>query len=777
MSKRLLVSSVEVDLDGYHRSRNVSRTRLRRLETKGKIFVGLGSDVVNTAEEKHEDLRKLKSKDEAPKADNAMLAPSSGSPSLNVSYDDLDADEFAGLRFCSQEGSLDKSGDSDGQCEVRWDCYSPQTVKQLKKLRGQYSAEGVKRIVANFNDAHVKPRESSTLRLLPLPGPGPDAPFKEVAAPCRIASRKPRRVTSQKAVQEMILLLQNKIAQKEKESQATRSSSGEVSCDGHAVSVVSAESKDSGGASGGEDCWSDDDLFQDNSFLIEATQNPEKFINTSFDVSSKVPAHSTQSHYLESPLSVEKGPAKAVNAHSGLPEQTVLAHESPHSSFIPPSCAPRKVNYFTKSADQPTPQPKNQTNVNKVPASNHCRQTFKNKNPTQSYQSDRGTNSTSSLGPQTVHGPSSKPNSSYNAKFASSVNKFVNQSSPNSIPSSLAQKTLSNSQHQSRNSSHMKPQFLSEPKVKTPFKKFNSFQGVNNINNPSNRNGSSNTNNQNSFQRTTSFDSFPRAGSVSSSNTSVITSKNCNIKGNKPAPTSNVSTSKPGLSKGSSPPQGATRNSKLVSDTATEDGFDLSLSEDVLQQLLEVDDVFDSQADILASGQPVVNKAVSDLSKRAEAVAGLSPVASSVRGVRSSTPVRLWKQRRSLGEPCSSTPVKLARTSPAQARTSPALTRTSPKQARDEAASGSRSHTDLGSDSGTELFDSFLNEDVYESQILPFLEKLESETSGCPRPGCVEPQSTSPIKCSPEEIEQKRQAALQRRNLRSSQTSQKGSWR
>ena len=70
---------------------------------------------------------------------------------------------------------------------------------------------------------------------------------------------------------------------------------------------------------------------------------------------------------------------------------------------------------------------------------------------------------------------------------------------------------------------------------------------------------------------------------------------------------------------------------------------------------------------------------------------------------------------------------------------------------------------------------------ISEFQITPISNLLIlAETTTClsdAHAACVELYSSSPVKCSPEEIEQKRQAALQRRSVRLSQTKKKISLR
>ncbi|GFS24405.1 hypothetical protein ElyMa_001663000 [Elysia marginata] len=562
-----------------------------------------------------------------------------------------------------------------------------------------------------------------------------------------------------------------------------------IPSDGHVEAAGLEKDRDTTGEGSkeedNEDCWSDDDLFQDNSFLIEATQNPEKFINTSFDMSTKGSCiSSSQSENLKSGPSAE---SRAQNVN-----------QSPDSSFIPPSCAPRKVSALNKftiplssstSHIQAKPQiSKNSTGAVKTVPSNKGTTIVTGRFPPHQNVSGRNPKLTSlSSDHKTFKGSSCQSNKAYNAKFTSSVNKFAGQSLPKSSSCNVSNNTVLTSQSQSLNSSTTIAKLPAGSQVKTSFRKFHSFQAelANKAGNPARTNGSLCSPQSNSFKRTLSFDSSCSAMSTSSNiTTPVINSGPSNNNGSKP-PMQSISsrndklfavkssscanTNKGHAQTGAVP--GATKQRATVPQPAAEDGFDLSLTEDVLQQLLEVDEVFDSQADILATGQPPVAAAAgnttsscvpSKTSPTSNGVINTAPSVTSLRvsSLRSNTPVRPFKQRRSLAQPSSSTPVKLARACPAGGKEDAATT----------------------SDSGTELFDSFLNEDVYESQILPFLEKIESESTTCPPDASGAPKnlavpSNSPVKCSPEEIEQKRQAALQRRSLRLSQTNRKSSWR
>ncbi|GFO11978.1 hypothetical protein PoB_003848300 [Plakobranchus ocellatus] len=729
------------------------------------------------------------------------------SSSLDISKEDPESDDLAGLRFCSQENCLDQSGDSDNQCEVRWDCYSPETVKQLRKLRGQYNAEGVKRIVANFNDAHVKPQKPSIVNLLPLRGPGPSTAFKEVSFPHRVANKRPQRATSRKAVQEMILLLQKKIAEKEKGSGGTNLCSAEVSTERHRSGIGAEEDgnndKNENGSNKAEneDCWSDDDLFQDNSFLIEATQNPEKFMNTSVDVSTAVANHCGEIQHKEKSLSTPQ-------EHNKVSINSCAERESPNSSFIPPSYAPKQRCAANKSSGtsslvwgnkKTVPQASKASNVVVVKNTSMSNQRTNNgkfQQPNQTTQLQQGAKPVSfSSNPRNSFSSSSK---TYNSKFSSSVNKFANQNSSKPLPQNSQQTAEHNSQqHVIQNSqsiTHLPP----GAKVKTSFRKFSSFQAGDSLQKFKTdkslcKNQSPSSVLNDSFKRTMSCDSSCSSVALLPNNAaSVINYKPANAGPIAPssrlnsAPselkTSTAVVAKSGFSMSSNyvvlkqavePSKSKVGKAEVViSDAVTDDGFDISLTDDVLQQLLEVDEVFDSQADILATGKPLaqIPSSTTSTSKisppSAEGINGPNYLSAASRtsmmGLRSSTPVRPFSHRRSLVEPASSTPVKVAKISD--------------KDKKDEAAS----------DSGTELFDSFLNEEMYETQILPFLEKIESETSEnnsappatssiCPPP--VSLLSPSPVKCSPEEIEQKRQAALHRRSLRLSQMNRKTSLR
>ena len=84
------MSSLEVDR--YQKVRNMSRTRLRHLETKEKkipLVDSVGEKTVGgNCKDLIENLRKLKSIDEPPNVEGAVPALLSESPSLDVSHDD-----------------------------------------------------------------------------------------------------------------------------------------------------------------------------------------------------------------------------------------------------------------------------------------------------------------------------------------------------------------------------------------------------------------------------------------------------------------------------------------------------------------------------------------------------------------------------------------------------------------------------------------------------------------------------------------------------------------
>ena len=488
----------------------------------------------------------------------------------------------------------------------------------------------------------------------------------------------------------------------------------EVSCDDHSAAVGPDHTDDAN-----EDCWSDEDLFQDNSFLIEATQNPEKFMNTSFDVSTQA-AH---------PSAHSKRPDGAATVtHCGQGSES----GSPDLSFIPPSCAPIKCAaplLCSNNRTHPKSLHSKQSNVitikNSSSASGSKAAVGRITQPLSTQSRDNAKPALISPECKTVLGGQAKPSSTYCAKFISSVNKFVNENSGASVSESMVPKC----QHQAVTSPHTSSHLPPKHKEKSSFRKFNSFQAGDKDGNPGSslRGDKSSSVLSSSFKRTMSFDSSESCSSRSNTKISVITSNKTPVststtkspvitskpfissqskpspclmpapsgvkniksptsqlpwsKGNKPVtsgPAVGNTTPMSFWTKGSNSANsrvatGINSSEEAVSDAVAEDGFDVSLSEDVLQQLLEVDEVFDSQADILASGQPItaLNSCRNKISPTsAQSINGprapllAAAPARAVSSLRSNTPVRPLRQRRSLVEPASSTPVKLAKTCP-----------------------------------------------------------------------------------------------------------------
>ncbi|KAH9519643.1 hypothetical protein Btru_003232 [Bulinus truncatus] len=147
------------------------------------------------------------------------------------------------------QGPLTSGSQEEPICDVRWDYGSPEIIKKIKKRRGHYSAESVKSTVANFNYSHHKPQETSNN-------------FAAI-----LHSRDFKTVNSRGRLH------------KAKESQLELSSNDDQCC-GHSSDNEETLKTDI-------NYWSDEDLFKDDSFLIEATCNAEKCVDPSLNTENK----------------------------------------------------------------------------------------------------------------------------------------------------------------------------------------------------------------------------------------------------------------------------------------------------------------------------------------------------------------------------------------------------------------------------------------------------------------------------------------------------------
>ena len=92
------------------------------------------------------------------------------------------------------------------------------------------------------------------------------------------------------------------------------------------------------------DCWEDDDLFQDNSFIINVTQDPFQFLRTSDDgTSTPKPAMENAAQ------SADTSSARQVDERFHLNNNSNSVLDSQNSGVIPPTFVPGQA--------RPTAQP------------------------------------------------------------------------------------------------------------------------------------------------------------------------------------------------------------------------------------------------------------------------------------------------------------------------------------------------------------------------------------------------------------------------------------
>lgn len=340
-----------------------------------------------------------------------------------------------------------------------------------------------------------------------------------------------------------------------------------------------------------ENCWSDDDLFQDNSLLIEATQNAEKCLNKANECASD-----NKKNYDKSISQVKTN----IQREGSVLISSDVSPKITSPLYIPSSCS------STLASTTLTRKPTVMTKLNPVSAT---RQTnFVNKGQaTMNYSKANIKNSVncSNINPTPNNNPCkailSKASTEYSAKCASSVNQYVIQNSQSS--------RVDNPPPGSR--------------IKTQFRKFNSFQRDSTSSTQKNTDLVVKQGLNTSLRKASSFDlSYSKSSQtfVTSSHTTSHTFKKVNSSSTplstdqiKPTPVNADSLVFSGGFKKSPSNTAVTiinkqtgqlslRQDKLcqakqkhASGHVSDDGFDISLPEDVLQQLLEPDEILDSQ--------------------------------------------------------------------------------------------------------------------------------------------------------------------------------------
>nr|KAI8741599.1 hypothetical protein BgiMline_023131 [Biomphalaria glabrata] len=669
-------------------------------------------------------------------ADEPCDGNSSNEDSCKGDESRISVDEDLTLRF-SQDPIMSESQDGDPMCDVRWDYGSPEIVKKVKKRRGHFSAESVKMALANFSDAHMKPqKESFNYVGVMLQHPSFVKPEKS-----KVNRAKQRALKkNQHGFQEMMVsFLQDLTKRQGSVIDSNNDSSTQISFTSD--QPVDDNLAETGNQELGDldvNYWSDEDLFKDNSLLMEATYNPEKFVTTSPGVDKR----------LSSSISDSNAADLTLSSHD-----TSVIPSSCHASCVDNTYKPKTLHCTSSTLQSHKPIQSHYTHSNKIQLSN-------------------------------------APVKSCNKTNTSSTVVSSNTWTRNTTPSN----TLSGKSSQSNS--------------KVALKKYNSFH----IDAP---NASANNQTDKShvtpLRKTLSFDySHSSQSSVQkplSSNYAPSLTNNT-VKLN--APKVNLFSSK--------------QSDKMTGQTKTLTPTEIrtfsleedNLPEDVIQQLLEPDEILDSQdynpvkpSSMMVSLPKPENKTTfqfksvnqcDNKSVNSNPNLNLLTGSNSSNRLHSVTNSSLSKPVHTRSSVNPNQRVQRVSSNPVQALVPPALQK-SPKQFYGQAPppkfiqksshhtstpvkgdhankgadgpeqSDTSAKSQVLSDSFIEnvFNDSFLNDEaLYESQILPLLDQVESEAMRESQ-SSQQPKSSPPTQCSPDEIERKRQAALQKRMFSLSQ--------
>ncbi|XP_059162223.1 uncharacterized protein LOC131945213 [Physella acuta] len=675
----------------------------------------------------------------------------------------------------------------DPSCFVRWDFGSPETVKQVKKWRGQYNADGVKKTVSYFNDAHIKPQKTSSsptgFILHPQDLIALANKSKLQKAKDRVLKRK------QHNVQEMVVsFLQDLTKVQQTGDEYTCASSSTVddlttNDSDHQTQITAADLK----PVDEENCWSDDDLFQDNSLLIEATQNAEKCLNKANEYAFENKKNNNKS--------ISEVKINILRDRSDLGSSDVSPKVT-SPSYIPSSCS---STLASTSIRKPTVM----TKLNPVSVTKQSNLASKGQaTMTYSKANIKNVLNCSNINPTPSNNPCkatlSKASTEYSAKCAASVNQYVIQNSQSS--------RIDNPPPGSR--------------IKSQFRKFSSFQRDYVSPTQKNTDLAVKPGLNTSLRKASSFDlSYSKSSQTSvSSQTShsfkKVNSSSTPLSTDQIKPTSINADSlafSGGFKTTSSNTAVTTLNKqtghlslykdklcqakqKHSSNHVSDDGFDISLPEDVLQQLLEPDEILDSQiipstgTNSLSKNSYNVKTVTCVMNKKTTVPYVKEACEKNAVDIKMLKPPCIESLSETLLSPVKNVHLNKARTSPIQTffkKTFSTKTSTLSLKSENSMAMVSSSTpvkiknslatNHQGQEGASDSFmenafdDSFMDEALYESQILPMLIHAESETlkdtqmeddkvTSCP---------SSPIKCSPEEIERKRQAAIQKRSKHS----------
>lgn len=362
---------------------------------------------------------------------------------------------------------------------------------------------------------------------------------------------------------------------------------------------------------GYSDCWSDEDFFKDNSFIIEATQNPEKFLKSSQNLVSESTEATLESAMFSRKPAITK---TFLDESSVIPPTCVIKQPLIRQvkGSVPSGSSAKIINNFQtshKSAKYSNgivarTMSTRSTNRNNNTCTTSTTNSVRNFKPTGTITAKP--NNIDLTQPTTASTSSSNKNN-----YTSVVNKSGNQSSQTIIVNPPA-----------------------GAKYKTSFRKFNTFEadgpasGTRSIGAGETKEARLSCLNK-SFRKTLSFDNslscdrtsgqlcttnkplaadFTKYPAKTNASSTAVSLKNGQNGAVKPRPA--CSTVRLNLE-----PEGTVQNSAnehkteldqqsgsfiVVTDNQS-DGFDVSLPDDVFQKLLEVDEILATQSDTVAT--------------------------------------------------------------------------------------------------------------------------------------------------------------------------------
>ncbi|XP_076442506.1 uncharacterized protein LOC143281270 [Babylonia areolata] len=266
------------------------------------------NNIRNPISENDDDTFELKSPTRADSSDTrtppALLSPSFRSPPVTKRRSsprtpvsgNTSLDDSIGDRQSSQDPTPSKwnyllpdfnSQPGDVVTEVHWDCVSPDAVKYLRRVRKDNS--NIKELIKFVKEPSEDTRSTSPPIQLPLLRA---ALQRRMRKKPRDAEKRKQKKLARKRKQVAIDLERGKelfgqmltaVAKREELEAKEREEKQSDPCTSAQAAAADSPEEDE---DEDEDCWEDDDLFENNSFIIAATQDPYQFLKGSHSKTS-----------------------------------------------------------------------------------------------------------------------------------------------------------------------------------------------------------------------------------------------------------------------------------------------------------------------------------------------------------------------------------------------------------------------------------------------------------------------------------------------------------